>query len=160
PNCPAFQSWCLAEREEARRLRKSVLEALIERHASVPEKALPHARALVGADVDDVSAHVALLRLLVAAGRQREAEEQREVSARLRSEAGGGAAKDLAQAWRSLAGRPEAPDPAPGHRPAGPSAPAGTAEADEDPPPRAWPAPPAEGVTRQAAGESGRKHVA
>ena len=97
----------MAERQEARQLRALTLKTLIERHARTPEAALPHARALVGVDVDDVSAHVALLRILLAGGRQREAEEQREVSARLLAEAGGDAVQALAQAWRSLTGRPE-----------------------------------------------------
>ncbi|WP_395674786.1 tetratricopeptide repeat protein [Inquilinus sp.] len=104
PSCPDFQVWCVAERQEARRLRLQVLRALIERHADDPAAALPHARALVSADVDDVSAHVALLRVLAAGGHQREAEEQRDVSVRLLGGAGSEAAERLVWAWRSLAG--------------------------------------------------------
>ena len=110
PNCPDFQAWCVAEREEARRLRVLILKTLIERHAAAPEAALPYARALLGVDTDEVSTHVALLRLLLAAGRLREAEEQREVSARLLGEAGAGGALELTRAWRSLTGRPEGAD--------------------------------------------------
>ena len=66
PNCPDFQAWCVAEREEARRLRATILKMLIERHAAAPEKALPHARVLAGVDADETSAHIALLRLLLA----------------------------------------------------------------------------------------------
>ena len=110
PSCPDFQVWCVAERQEVRRLRLQVLRALLDRHAGDPAAALPHARALVSADVDDVSAHVALLRVLVAGGHQREAEEQRAVSARLLENAGGEAAEQLAWAWRSLAGARAAAD--------------------------------------------------
>jgi adenylate cyclase len=112
PNCPEFQAWCVAEREEARRMRVLILKALIERHRASPEVALPHARTLVGVDVDEVSSHVALLRLLVASGRQREAKEQREVSARLLDETNDSAVQELTRAWRSLAGRPESADQA------------------------------------------------
>lgn len=127
PSCPDFQVWCVAERQEARRLRLQVLRALLERHADDPAAALPHARALVSADVDDVSAHVALLRVLVAGGHQREAEEQRDVSARLLGGAGSEAAERLVWAWRSLAGpravvdrEPEAVAAAPARREAEP----------------------------------------
>ncbi|WP_343711860.1 tetratricopeptide repeat protein [Inquilinus sp.] len=104
PGCPDFQVWCVAERQEVRRLRLQVLHALVDRHAEDPAAALPHARALVSADVGDVSAHVALLRVLVAGGHHREAEEQRDVSARLLGGADSDAAERLAWAWRSLAG--------------------------------------------------------
>ena len=107
PNCPDFQAWCVAEREETRRLRMRILQTLIERHSAAPEAALPHARTLVGVNIDDVAAHVVLLRLLLAAGRQREAEEQREISVRLLTKADPNAAQELARAWRSLTGRPE-----------------------------------------------------
>lgn len=103
PGCPAFQVWCVAERQEVRRLRLQVLRALLDRHAGDPAAALPHAHALVSADVDDVSAHAALLRVLVAGGRQREAEEQRDVSVRLLGGTGSEAAEQLVWAWRSLA---------------------------------------------------------
>ncbi|MEA2782834.1 MAG: adenylate cyclase, partial [Rhodospirillaceae bacterium] len=109
-NCPDFQAWCAAEREEARRLQVLIARALIERHAAAPEAALPHARALVRVDADDLSAHVTLLRVLVASGRQREAEEQRDLSARLLGETSDSAAHELTLTWRSFAGRPQAAD--------------------------------------------------
>lgn len=107
PNCPEFQAWCVAEREEARRLHIQILKTLIERHAAAPEAALPHARALVRLDAEEVSAHVALLRLLIANGRQREAEEQRELSARSLRDVRGNAAQELTRAWRTLTEKPE-----------------------------------------------------
>jgi adenylate cyclase len=101
PNCPDFQAWCVAEREEARRLRATILKMLIERHAPSPEKALPHARALAGVDVEETQAHIGLLRLLLATGRHREAEEQREVSANL-LQSRAGSAQELTRAWAGL----------------------------------------------------------
>jgi adenylate cyclase len=107
PNCPDFQAWCVAEREDARRLRVRILQTLIERHSAAPEAALPHARTLVAVNIDEVSAHVMLLRLLLATGRQREAEEQREISMRLLTKASPNSAQELTRAWRSLTGRPD-----------------------------------------------------
>ncbi|MGD8832883.1 MAG: hypothetical protein PVF57_19915, partial [Pseudomonadales bacterium] len=43
-----FHAWCVAEREAAARARIRLLEHLIERLTDDPERALPHARALVG----------------------------------------------------------------------------------------------------------------
>jgi adenylate cyclase len=146
-NCPDFQGWCVTEREEARRLHMLILRTLIERHAAAPEAALPHARALVRVDTDEVSAHVTLLRVLIAGGRQREAEEQRDVSARL---LGADAAQELARAWRSLAGRPanHARDRALAESGASPTATAEGSSSEERPEP----------VPHAA--ESGRRHIA
>src|SRR5262249_30057762 len=65
-NCPIFYSWCLAEREGARRLHARLLRALIECHQTAPEAALPHARALARISPEEVFAHATLLRVLVA----------------------------------------------------------------------------------------------
>jgi adenylate cyclase len=109
-NCPDFQVWYVAEREEARRSQVLILRTLIERHAAAPEAALPHARVLVRVDSDEISAHVTLLRVLVASGRQREAEEQRGLSVKLLGEAGGSAEHELTRVWRSLTARPDPTD--------------------------------------------------
>jgi DNA-binding SARP family transcriptional activator/pimeloyl-ACP methyl ester carboxylesterase len=76
PDCQEFQSWCTAEREEARRLHAQLLTALAARLESVPEEALPHARALSVLEPANEAAQATLVRLLRAAGRWREAEEQ------------------------------------------------------------------------------------
>jgi TolB-like protein/DNA-binding SARP family transcriptional activator len=102
-NCPDFEAWRVAEREDARRLRARLLSALVERHAAAPELALSHARALVQVDPGAVAAHGALLRLLIAGGRRREAEEQFEVSLRVLAAIGG--AHELTRLWRSLVAR-------------------------------------------------------
>jgi len=101
-NCPDFDAWYMAEREEARRLHALLLRTLVERHETAPEEALPHARALVRVDPDAVSAHAALLRVLVAGGRQREAEEQRDLSLKMLAQISSAAAHELTLAWRSL----------------------------------------------------------
>jgi DNA-binding SARP family transcriptional activator/pimeloyl-ACP methyl ester carboxylesterase len=76
PDCLEFQSWCTGEREAARRLRVRLLAALVERLESVPDQALPHARALSLLEPADEAVHATLVRLLRASGRVREAEEQ------------------------------------------------------------------------------------
>ena len=45
-----FQAWCVAEREEARKLHATLLRALVSRLAGDPEAALPHARTLAAVD--------------------------------------------------------------------------------------------------------------
>jgi DNA-binding SARP family transcriptional activator/pimeloyl-ACP methyl ester carboxylesterase len=75
PDCKEFQSWCIGERDAARRLRVRLLRALITRLESVPEDALPHARALTLLEPANESVHATLLRLLRTTGRLREAKE-------------------------------------------------------------------------------------
>jgi DNA-binding SARP family transcriptional activator/pimeloyl-ACP methyl ester carboxylesterase len=76
PDCQEFQSWCTGEREETRRLRVRLLTALVARLEDVPDEALRHARALSLLEPADETAQATLVRLLRAAGRWREAEEQ------------------------------------------------------------------------------------
>ena len=76
PDCEAFQSWCIAEREETRQLRLRLLKTLVSRLSSMPDDALPYARALCLLEPVDADAQAQFLRLLRSAGRWREAEEQ------------------------------------------------------------------------------------
>jgi pimeloyl-ACP methyl ester carboxylesterase/DNA-binding SARP family transcriptional activator len=76
PDYHEFNSWCIAEREEARRLRSRLLAALIGRFEAEPETALPYARERALLEPDDEVAQAALVTLLRAAGRSREAEAQ------------------------------------------------------------------------------------
>ncbi|MFO0988184.1 MAG: alpha/beta fold hydrolase [Alphaproteobacteria bacterium] len=116
--CPEFEAWRTAEREEARALHRRVLIALIGRLG--PGETLPYARALVGIDPMP-AAHETLLKLLAAAGRLREAEEQFAVSSRMLSEASQRSAAALAEVWRALnrartdagTAAPSAPAPSP-----------------------------------------------
>jgi DNA-binding SARP family transcriptional activator len=115
-----FQAWCVAEREEARKLHATLLRALVERLAGDPEAALPHARTLASIDPLDEPARAGLVRLLAATGRRREAEQQYEAARRLIQELGGGGTGQLEAAWRGRReGVPSAP--APGEPPALPS---------------------------------------
>src|SRR5262249_51362976 len=41
-----FQAWCVAEREDVRKLHTRVLRTLVTRLADAPERSLPYARAL------------------------------------------------------------------------------------------------------------------
>jgi DNA-binding SARP family transcriptional activator len=82
PDCREFQSWCVAEREETRRLRVRVLTALVARLEGEPDEALSHARSLSLLEPANEAAQATLLRLLRATGRRREAEEQLQVARR------------------------------------------------------------------------------
>lgn len=82
PDCQEFQSWCIAEREETRRLRVRLLNALVARLDDVPDEALRHARLLSLLEPANEAAQATLVRLLRAAGRWREAEEQFQSSQR------------------------------------------------------------------------------
>jgi len=83
PDFFGFQSWRLAQREEARRFHAKVRRALAERLAASPEEALEHARKLAELEPYDEDAHAAVVRLLLALGRAREAEQQREHAVRV-----------------------------------------------------------------------------
>jgi predicted ATPase/DNA-binding SARP family transcriptional activator len=119
---PGFHAWCIAEREEARVLRARILGELARRLEGRPDEALPYARTLVDLDPLDVAARAALIGLLAAAGRLREAEGQYEAGLRLAREHDTGGIDTLHRAWRE-AGRKRAVQPTP--PPAEPSPPAG-----------------------------------
>ncbi len=76
PDCHEFQSWCIGEREETRRLRVRLLTALVARLEDQPDEALRYARTLGLLEPANESIQAALIRLLRATGRWREAEEQ------------------------------------------------------------------------------------
>lgn len=101
PDLHDFQAWCVAEREDARRLQAQVLTALVERLSDQPEAALGHARRLVQIDPYALRPRLTQLRLLVKAGRRSEAEQQVETGLRLLREADGDTAA-LSAEWRRL----------------------------------------------------------
>jgi DNA-binding SARP family transcriptional activator/pimeloyl-ACP methyl ester carboxylesterase len=76
PDCHEFQSWCIGEREETRRLRVRLLTALVTRLEDQPDEALRHARTLSLLEPANESIQAVLIRLLRATGRWREAEDQ------------------------------------------------------------------------------------
>jgi TolB-like protein/DNA-binding SARP family transcriptional activator/Tfp pilus assembly protein PilF len=109
-NLPDFQAWCLAERENARRLQSRILSLLVARHQNDAEAALPHARRLIRIDPLNESAQAAILGLLMTAGRREEAEQQFDAAQRLFRDIGADSENRLAAAWRearqSAAGPP------------------------------------------------------
>jgi adenylate cyclase len=157
-NSPDFHAWCVAEREEARRLHARLLRMLIERHDRTPEVALPHARKLVSIDPDAVSAHAMLLEILIASGRQREAEEQRGLSLRALAQMSDDAAHELTLKWRAMVRKPASETAGtrpPSDTPEDASAPDPTpqmgAEKAALPPAGVW-----WDIVREATGEEGR----
>src|SRR5262249_31364857 len=83
-----FRAWCVAEREDARRMHGAILRALRGRLEDDPEAALPHARTLAVVEPLDESARAGLIRTLAASGRTQEAEEHYEAARRLLTELG------------------------------------------------------------------------
>ncbi len=121
PNLHDFHSWCLAEREGAMRAQSRLLGALVERLGEAPERALPHAQALVRLNPFDEPARARLVRLLQALHRPREAEQQYQLGMRLLQEAGLPVSGALPAARRH-------PVKGPGTPPTSAPAPAGQAE--------------------------------
>lgn len=114
-----FNAWCVAEREETRKLHARLLRTLVARLDADPESALPHARSLTLVDPLDDAARVSLIRLLGIAGRRDEAEQRYEAARRLLKELGRTASPELDAAFRSarqslVAARLPAPPPATG----------------------------------------------
>lgn len=88
PDCYEFHSWCIAEREEARRLRSKLLAALVARLQDQPETAVPFARERAQLEPADEEAQATLSRLLRASGRWREAEAHHQFAERRLDELG------------------------------------------------------------------------
>ena len=83
-----FHTWCVAEREQALRDRAAILTDLVRRYADEPERAVPHARNLVGLYPYEESYRATLIRLLNAARQPAEAEEQYRRGVRMLQEIG------------------------------------------------------------------------
>src|SRR3954453_20575951 len=103
PHPQTYRSWVAALREDARQLRSRILNTLSVRLADVPDQALPYARDLVDMDSLDEAAWAQLVRLLAAAGRRREAEEQHETATETLKQVGGPSGP-LLKAWREIRG--------------------------------------------------------
>lgn len=122
-----FHSWCIAERDRAARAQAAVRQALVARLVDDPERALPHARALVGIGPYDETARATLVRLLVAAHHVDEADQQVQLGLRMLKEAGITATGMLLRARREIpaaaaVAAPPMPAPEsapPAHMPAG-----------------------------------------
>ena len=86
-NCDSFSAWCIARREDGRAWQAGVCAALTGRDLP-PDDLLPHARAWTELEPAGAEAAATLLRLLDAAGRAGEAEQQRDLSIRRLQEGG------------------------------------------------------------------------
>lgn len=100
-NCDSFSAWCIARREDGRAWQAAVCAALTGRDLP-PDLLLPHARAWTELDPACADAAATLVRLLDAAGRSTEADQQRDLSIRRLQEGGTHIPTEL----RSAAARP------------------------------------------------------
>ncbi|MCL6739864.1 alpha/beta fold hydrolase [Sphingomonas sp. RB56-2] len=87
PNCDDFNAWRIATCEDSRSWLDKVCAELVTRDLP-PDELLPHVRAWVERSPHDAEPAEALVRLLVAAGRDDEAEQQRALLIRHLAEAG------------------------------------------------------------------------
>ena len=113
PDFFEFQSWCVAEREQARLLHARLLETLVDRLREQPEEALRRARQLVDIDPLNEAARVRLVRLLANAGRIAEARQQGEAGLRLFRELGSARSAEVQRAYQEVlagAGVPPLPE--------------------------------------------------
>jgi DNA-binding SARP family transcriptional activator len=83
PDCYRYHEWWTAERERLRALRVGILSTLADRLPDDPDRALTYARARLMVDPFAEAAHVAMMQLLNAAGRTREALQQYESCRRM-----------------------------------------------------------------------------
>ena len=87
PGCDDFNAWLIAKAEDARLWLDQVCAELIQRKLP-PEQLLPHVRAWVERSPHDLEPAETLCALLVAAGREEEAEAQRSLAIRRLAEGG------------------------------------------------------------------------
>jgi DNA-binding SARP family transcriptional activator len=126
-NFHRFHAWCIAEREQSMRAQAAVLRELVERLEDLPERALPHARALCEITPYDEQSRAALIRLLYVSQHVEEASQQYQLGMRLLKEAGISSTGALLKARRAVEAEPR-PAPRPLRTlPAADQAPAATA---------------------------------
>jgi len=106
PDLPDFQAWCLAEREDLRRLQVQILTTLIDRFTDDPNAALPYTRELVRIDPFSEPARTSLLRTLIVLDRHTEAERHFGSAIRIFRELGQNAELSLHSVWRKLRSKP------------------------------------------------------
>jgi DNA-binding SARP family transcriptional activator/tetratricopeptide (TPR) repeat protein len=106
PDFDDYQAWCVAEREQMRKLRALLLSVLVQRLVAEPERALPHARAFAQAEPLDVAARVALLRAALDAGRPEEAAQHFAAGKRVLEELGSSRVGEFSRAWHELQAHP------------------------------------------------------
>jgi len=104
-----YQAFCVAEREQARKLRAALLEELCKRCGEQPERALPYARTWAQVDPLRFEAREAMLRSALAADLRDEAAQHYESARRTFEELGSPRAGDLARLWGALRTRSQRP---------------------------------------------------
>ncbi len=109
-NFHTFHAWCIAEREQAARSQAKVLHELVKRLEHLPERALPHARALVIIAPYDEPSRAMLIRLLHASRHVDEANQQFQLGMRLLKEAGITSTGALQRALRGGVAAPPVPE--------------------------------------------------
>jgi pimeloyl-ACP methyl ester carboxylesterase len=102
-NCDSFSAWVIAQRGDVRSWQAAVCAELTGRDLP-PDDLLPHARAWAELDPGGADAAATLVRLLDAAGRGTEAEQQRDLSVRRLQDVGSHVPSEL----RSVAAAREA----------------------------------------------------
>ncbi|MDH5676790.1 MAG: AAA family ATPase [Myxococcales bacterium] len=120
-----YQAWCVAEREQTRRLHARILQALCARLGDAPEQALPHARTWSQVDPLDFAARTGLLRVLLATARRDEALQHYESARRMYKELGSPELAQLTRVWHEL--NPRKPNVTPNVASAAASPPVATA---------------------------------
>jgi pimeloyl-ACP methyl ester carboxylesterase/DNA-binding SARP family transcriptional activator len=106
-NCDSFSAWCIARRGDGRTWQSAVCAELTGRDLP-PDDLLPHARAWTELDPASADAAATLVRLLDAAGRGTEAEQQRDLSIRRLQEGGAHVPTELRTAASERAAEEEA----------------------------------------------------
>jgi len=99
-----FYTWCIAAREQTARFQARILQALIQRFETQPEKSLTYTRSLVSLTPYDESARAMLIKQLVVLGRSQEAEQQYRQGIRLLEEIEVEDSGLLFNAWRGKPG--------------------------------------------------------
>lgn len=106
PDFDGYQAWLVAEREQNRRLRASVLQELVSRLEGAPERALPHARAWIAVDPMSTAARLSAMRLSLSIGRVDEAKRQFQAARRVFGELDPSKEAQLVAGWHGLRASP------------------------------------------------------
>ena len=101
PDFHVFSAWRTAECDAIRQSQTQLLSTLIRRLADDPERALPHARTLVQIEPYDERARATLIRLLLALGRDDQAQQQHAMGVRMLQEARAKPSGELDRALRT-----------------------------------------------------------
>jgi len=122
PNFHEFSAWCTTQRERVSKLQRTLLSELVCRLQHQPEQGIDYALRLVNQLPYDKTARANLIRILVASGRKREAEQQVEQGSQLLKEVGEDDL-ELVRALRGGSGNPAARAAQPGKKAKAASAP-------------------------------------